>query len=83
MKNEIKAFDSNVLLEVSGFTFDNSEDKVSIYGTIDIKRDLDGLTQIESLLEIMNVIHKQLLKEKDTLPEKLENKEVKIVQNPF
>jgi hypothetical protein len=69
-------------LEISGMTIENREDKVSIYGSIDITRDKKGLEVAKKMAALLNSIVKQLSSEK--LPEAIpQPTETDTVKNPF
>lgn len=80
MKN-YNPFDGNQSIQIGDLTIENSEDKIIIYGDLEIHRDRTGLKKIEELLLILENTKQKLLKE--NLPEKTQNKEPVIVQNPF
>ena len=63
MKND-KPFDSNKSISIGDLTIENSEDKVIIYGDLDITRDKAGLNKLNQLLSILNNTKNQLEKEK-------------------
>ena len=74
-------FDGNQSISINELTLESSEDKLVIYGDLDITRDKEGLEKLNKLLNILELTKEKLLKEK--LPEKIENKNSFIVKNPF
>lgn len=74
-------FDGNQSISIDELTLENSEDKLVIYGDLEITRDSTGLEKLEKLLSILEQT-KQKLKE-DNLVEKITVKESTIVKNPF
>lgn len=74
-------FDSNESKKISDLTIENSEDKIIIYGDIDITRDKEGLNNLNELLNYLNGI--KLKMDSEDLPEKIESKSSEIVNNPF
>lgn len=74
-------FDGNQSISINELTLESSEDKLVIYGDLDITRDKEGLEKLNKLLNILELTKEKLLKEK--LPEKIENKNSVIVKNPF
>ncbi len=74
-------FDGNQSISIDELTLENSEDKLVIYGDLEITRDSAGLEKLEKLLSILEQT-KQKLKE-DNLVEKITVKESTIVKNPF
>lgn len=80
MKND-KPFDSNKSISIGDLTIENSEDKVIIYGDLDITRDKAGLNKLNQLLSILNNTKNQL--EKEDLPDSIEIKTSVVIKNPF
>lgn len=80
MKN-YNPFDGNQSIKIGDLTIENSEDKLIIYGDLEISRDKIGLKNIEELLIILEETKQKLIKE--NLQEKTQNKDSVIVQNPF
>lgn len=80
MKND-KPFDSNKSISIGDLTIENSEDKVIIYGDLDITRDKAGLNKLNQLLSILNNTKNQL--EKEDLPDSIEIKASVVIKNPF
>ena len=74
-------FDSNKSISIGDLTIENSEDKMIIYGDLDITRDKDGLEKLDKLLSILNEAKKQL--DVENLPDKIETKTSTIIKNPF
>lgn len=78
---EYKPFDGNQSITINDLTIENSEDKVVIYGDMEITRDKVGLEILTHLLELLGATKNQL--ESENLPNKIENKESVVVKNPF
>lgn len=78
---EYKPFDGNQSITISDLTIENSEDKVVIYGDMEITRDKKGLETLNQLLNVLETTKKQL--ESESLPNKIDNKESVVVKNPF
>lgn len=77
-----KAFeDSTASLDIGGLTVENNEDRVSIYGSLNIGRDRQGLAQVKQLQTIINDMVQTL--EQQNLPAQIETFEAKRVKNPF
>lgn len=77
-----KAFeDSTASLDIGGLTLENNEDRVSIYGSLNIGRDRQGLAQAKQLQTIINDMVQTL--EQQNLPAQIETFEAKRVKNPF
>lgn len=68
-------------LNLAGLTIENRVDRVSIYGSIDITRDHEGLEHARILKtlfdDILAVLHT------GTLPDKICNDPPENVENPF
>lgn len=77
-----KAFeDSTASLDIGGLTLENNEDRVSIYGSLNIGRDRQGLAQAKQLQTIINEMVQTL--EQQNLPAQIETFVAKRVKNPF
>lgn len=68
-------------VQIAGLTIENRTDRVSMYGSIDITRDRQGLTNAETLKVILDGIVTKLKSE--NLPDKISTKPAKEVENPF
>ena len=68
-------------LQIGDLTVENRIDRVSIYGSIDITRDKEGLAIARQLKEILDLTLGEL--EKADLPEKISLVPVETVDNPF
>ena len=68
-------------LSIGELTIENREDRISIYGSIDITRDKEGFAQAEILQTLFNDIMARM-KEGD-LPDKISIKPADNVANPF
>lgn len=78
-----KAFaDSTASYAVDNLTFENNDERVSIYGSINIGRDQQGFMQAKELQTIINGLVAYLEQQHD-LPQRIETFSAKEVQNPF
>ena len=68
-------------LQMGDLTVENRIDRVSIYGSIDITRDKEGLAIARQLKEVLDLTLGEL--EKADLPEKISLVPVEKVDNPF
>ena len=68
-------------LSIGELTIENREDRISIYGSIDITRDKEGLGNAEILQTLFNDIVASMNAE--TLPDKISIKPAENVPNPF
>lgn len=68
-------------LQVGGITIENRVDRVSIFGSIDITRDKEGLAAARELKTILDLTLTEL--ESAELPDKVTLKPVNTVKNPF
>ena len=68
-------------LSIGELTVENREDRISIYGSIDITRDKEGLAHAEILQTLLNDIIAKM-KEGD-LPDKISIKPAENIANPF
>ena len=67
---------------IGDMTIENRHDKISIYGSLDITKDKDGL---EYALKLKRIIDSSIdaLKRDKNLPDKIEILEIESVTNPF
>lgn len=67
---------------IGDMTIENRHDKISIYGSLDITKDKDGL---EYALKLKRIIDSSIdaLKRDKNLPDKIEILEIESVANPF
>jgi hypothetical protein len=68
-------------LQIGGLTVENRTDRVSIYGSIDLTLDKEGLANARQLKEILDLTLAEL--EKAELPEKISLAPIDTVDNPF
>jgi hypothetical protein len=68
-------------LQIGGLTIENRVDRVSIFGSVDITRDKEGLAVARELKAILDLILGEL--ESAELPDKVTLKPAKTVKNPF
>ncbi len=68
-------------LSIGDLTVENREDRITIYGNIDITRDKEGLGNAETLQTLFNDIIASM--KKGDLPDKISIKPADNVANPF
>lgn len=68
-------------LQIGSLTVENRVDRVSIFGSIDITRDKEGLAVARELRSILDLTLTEL--ESAELPDKVTLKPAKTVKNPF
>jgi hypothetical protein len=68
-------------LQIGDLTVENRIDRVSIYGSIDITRDREGLELARQLKGLLGLILAEL--EKGELPERIALAPLETVDNPF
>ena len=66
---------------IDQLTVENREDRVQLYGSLDITRDKKGLAHAKELLNLIEKVVKTL--EGDSLPEQVELRTPNTVANPF
>jgi len=70
------------VIAIYGLSIENRKDRVSVFGSIDITRDMEGLENAKVLKAILEEIVGFLEKEPG-LPEKITQEDVEEVDNPF
>lgn len=73
--------DSITIGQNEGLTVENGLDRVSIYGSLNITKDKQGLADALELKELFDAIVDELSKER--LPDKIETIEPNVVKNPL
>ena len=73
--------DDTASVDIGDLTFENNDQRVAIFGSINIGRDQQGLAQAKQLQAIINDMVSYL--EQQDLPEQIETFTAKIVKNPF
>jgi hypothetical protein len=68
-------------LNAGGLSVENRLDRISIYGSIDITRDLEGLVHAEMLKTLFDDI--VIAMKRDHLPPAISIKPAEEIQNPF
>ncbi|WP_298440361.1 hypothetical protein [Geobacter sp.] len=68
-------------LQINGLTIENRLDRVSLYGSLDITRDKEGLEKAAKLKEIVDSVVAAMTGEE--LPDKAEVEQPDTVKNPF
>jgi hypothetical protein len=68
-------------LQIGDLAVENRIDRISIYGSIDITRDKEGLALARQLKKILDLTLAEL--EKEELPERIALATVETVDNPF
>jgi hypothetical protein len=75
-ENEVDSF------QIDNLTVENRLDRISLYGSLEITKDLHGLESALKLKRIIDASIEALRRDKN-LPDKLEIKASESVQNPF
>lgn len=70
-------------LRINGLTIENRYDKVSLFGSIDFTKDLEGLNNVLQLKRLIDAVAEDLKKQRATLPDKIQTNPEEYVQNPF
>ncbi|XID74773.1 hypothetical protein ACF3NA_09700 [Alkanindiges sp. WGS2144] len=73
--------DNTASFAIGDLTFENNDERVSMYGSMNIGRDQQGLAQAKKLQAIINDMVAYL--EEQDLPEQVEIFSAKMVRNPF
>jgi len=68
-------------LQIDDLTVENRIDRISIFGSIDITRDKEGLALARQLKEVLDLTMAEL--EKEELPERIVLAPLETVDNPF
>jgi hypothetical protein len=66
---------------IGGLTVENRNDRVSLYGSLDITRDQEGLVHAEKLKVLLDDIVSVMKAEQ--LPDKISIKQAEEIPNPF
>ena len=66
---------------IDGLTIENRLDRISIFGSLDITKDKEGLAAAKTLKAILDLTLDEL--ESAELPDKITLDEADIVKNPF
>lgn len=74
--------DNSATTQIGDLTLENQGDRLSVYGSLDITRDKDGLAKARELKRILDDVVAALTKE-SVLPDKLPVSDVVMVDNPF
>jgi hypothetical protein len=74
--------DDSTTIQVGDLTLENQGDRLSVYGSLDITRDRDGLAKARELKYILEGVVAALAEE-SALPDKLSPADVAMVDNPF
>lgn len=72
---------SDQALKIEELSIESREDQISLYGSLDITRDKEGLDKAVKLKGFLENIIASLGQE--NLPEKLPTKPIDVVDNPF
>jgi hypothetical protein len=70
-------------LTIGEFTVENGTDKVSLYGSLDVKRDKTGLQQAKALKSVLDALVQALEQDKALSVQPTRLKKTKQVKNPF
>jgi hypothetical protein len=68
-------------LQIGDLTVENRIDRISLYGSIDITRDKEGLAVARQMKEILDLTLAEL--DKEELPERIALAPLETVDNPF
>lgn len=68
-------------LQIADLTLENRTDRISIYGSVDLTRDKEGLAYTRELKQIIDSALAEL--EKSELPDKIAVEAAETVANPF
>jgi hypothetical protein len=68
-------------LNIGGLTVENRTDRISLYGSLDITRDMEGLVQAERLKVLVDDMVAAMKGEH--LPDKISTKLAEEIPNPF
>ncbi|MFA4834841.1 MAG: hypothetical protein WC749_02050 [Dehalococcoidia bacterium] len=82
---EMIPFNESGSLQVDELTIESREDRVTLYGSVDITRDWQGLDKARALKEVVDRIAFALEREEadGALPEVIQVQEPETVVNPF
>jgi hypothetical protein len=69
-------------LQIDNLTVENRLDRISLYGSLDITKDVHGLESVLKLKRVVDASIEALRRDKN-LPDKLEIKTSERVENPF
>lgn len=72
-------------LSIDELTVENRVDKISIYGSLDITKDIQGLVSARILLSVLGsaVVELEALEKNNLLPEKITTSQPVVIKNPF
>ena len=73
--------DESECIQIGSLTIENRVDRVSIFGSIDITKDKEGLAVARALKSTLDLTLAEL--ERADLPDKVALKPVKTLKNPF
>lgn len=77
-----KPFETDESSAIYDLTLENGEDRVNIYGNLQVSKDQDGLKTAKALQAFVNSLVTALEETKD-LPEKVKIQDKQEVENPF
>ncbi|SDC17677.1 hypothetical protein [Acinetobacter boissieri] len=77
-----KPFETDESSAIYDLTLENGEDRVNIYGNLQVSKDQDGLKTAKALQSFVNSLVTALEETKD-LPEKVKIQDKQEVENPF
>ncbi len=76
--------DEATSLQIAGLTIENRLDRVSLFGSIDMTKDRDGLRRARELRALLEAVVAALEREGDSLPAAVEvGKKTDTARNPF
>lgn len=77
--------DESTALEIRGLNVENRLDRVSLFGSLDLTRDKEGLAAARELRELVSNVAAELerLNDAGELPQTVETEKPELVDNPF
>lgn len=80
--DKFKSYGKDASTTIEGLTVETDSTVLTIYGSLDIRKDKEGLQAISRLKKIVMEAEASLLKERD-LPDKVDLPEGSSIKNPF
>ncbi|SOC21662.1 hypothetical protein [Thalassospira xiamenensis] len=71
------------VLQLGELTIENRIDRVSLFGSIDIKRSKDGLAVARQLKQLLDGVTAALESEANALPDDIDDTPTDSIENPF
>lgn len=83
--NALTAFmpyaDDSTSVHVGGLTVENQQDRIALYGNIELTHDQQGFAYAQQLKVLLDAIVQQLASE--SLPKQIASPSIETVDNPF